>query len=82
MGFFPDGASFDANTISLEMKFLLCSFSKLRTSGVELKEIMLALDLNDPIVTLLPIPMKLDPVEHDETSSQSTSQLISVSTTA
>ena len=77
--FLPTRTHFDPNDISLETKLMLCSLTKLQTSGVESNETLLVPDSNDPIDTSSPTAIKLDPVVPKDMLSQSTSQLISVS---
>ena len=71
--------AFDSDAASLETELLLCSLKKMQTSGVELNDTLLVLDLKDPIDMSSPIAIKLDPVVPKEILSQSISQLISVS---
>ena len=66
--------AFDSDAVSLETTLLLCSLTKLQTSGVELNDTLLVLDLKDPIDTSSSIAIKLDPVFPKEILSQSISQ--------
>ena len=69
----------ETNLLALESKILLCSLTKVQTSGTGLNETLLLVDLNAPMDLSSSTAMKLEPVVPREMLLQSISQSISVS---